>query len=40
LAEKSWTLAKSSAAWKMPETWKPVEVASWIVVVAARPENP
>jgi hypothetical protein len=33
-------LAKSSAAWKMPEIWKPVSVASWIVVVAAWPEKP
>ena len=30
---------KSSAAWKMPEMETPVAVASWRVVVAARPEK-
>jgi len=33
-------VAKASAAWKMPEIWNPVSVASWSVVVAARPEKP
>jgi len=27
-------------AWKMPEIDRPVSVASWRVVVAARPEKP
>jgi len=32
--------AKSSAAWKIPEMETPVSVASWSVVVAARPAKP